>query len=452
MVFVRSKTENKREKAMTDFLDREGLKAVLTETKKRIEARLAHAVSKTWAELKAMRDAGTLVPGQEYRITDYAFTVKAALMDSVQSGGHPFDIIVTADAADTLSEVARAARHDGDTYFNNCKPEGWLLLYCLDNDEARFDWADTVNGKGVIYRMVDDRGNDVPYDFKNVMFQRLKIATAPQSSLVGQTLGFTGGTQPANITVQDSGSQYCYTFSAWNGNGDNSVSDISSRYSIAKDNKIAPCTENKNLSMQSGKQVLNDIVIKGQAVGNSFGACCYCISIDGNRNNTSNYANTFGAGCHHIIAGYNSYRNTIGQACSGDSFGRSCQSNSIGQTCNNNSFGDSCKQNSIGAYFLNGTFGRNCQNNTIGNGCSSITFGDYYYYNKVDDGVCNVTCSGSGDGASRNYVQNYHLVRGLNGSADDTYTLQTTTGLAYEMTIARVMTGRIEHFCVAPQS
>jgi hypothetical protein len=52
------------------------------------------------------------------------------------------------------------------------KLEAWQLKYCLDNDTSRFAWADNVNGKGVIYRMVDEFNNDVPYDFKNIQFKR----------------------------------------------------------------------------------------------------------------------------------------------------------------------------------------------------------------------------------------------------------------------------------------
>ena len=45
------------------------------------------------------------------------------------------------------------------------------MKYCLDNDTSRFAWADEVNGKGVIYRMIDEFNNDVPYDFKNIRYQ-----------------------------------------------------------------------------------------------------------------------------------------------------------------------------------------------------------------------------------------------------------------------------------------
>lgn len=138
------------------------------------------AVSITYAALKALRDGGTLLPGQYYRITDYVTTVNTTPdpntgMVMVRSAGHQFDLLVRADAADTLSETAWAVQHDGDTYFQNARLEAWQLKYTLDNDSNRFDWADTEQGKGVIYEMQDEWGNRLPYDFKNVQFLRFPI-------------------------------------------------------------------------------------------------------------------------------------------------------------------------------------------------------------------------------------------------------------------------------------
>ena len=78
-----------------------------------------------------------------------------------------------------LSEKALAILHDGDTYFTNAKLQGWQLWYCLDNDITRFAWADATNGKGVVYRMIDEFGNDCPYDFKkkNLMARILAFPT-----------------------------------------------------------------------------------------------------------------------------------------------------------------------------------------------------------------------------------------------------------------------------------
>ncbi len=137
-------------------------------------------VKATYEEMTEMRDQGKLIPGQYYQITDYVTTVSTTPdpntgMVMVRSAGHQFDLLVRADAADTLSETAWAVQHDGDTYFQNARLEAWQLKYTLDNDSNRYDWADTEQGKGVIYEMQDEWGNSLPYDFKNVQFLRFPI-------------------------------------------------------------------------------------------------------------------------------------------------------------------------------------------------------------------------------------------------------------------------------------
>lgn len=147
----------------------------LTEKLERIEHAALQPIALTYAELKALRDSGKLVPGQYYRITDYV-TMVTATSPSTRSAGHPFDIIVMALDATTLSEKAWAIQHDGDEYFKDARLEAWQLKYTLDNDSHNYNWADTEQGKGVIYEMQDEWGNRCPYDFKNIQYKRWKAA------------------------------------------------------------------------------------------------------------------------------------------------------------------------------------------------------------------------------------------------------------------------------------
>ena len=130
----------------------------------------------TYADLKSMRDNGTLTPGMWYRITDYVCTTTQS---NTISAGNKFDVIVLATGTNSLSEQARAINHtpqEGETdYFANSNLSAWQLWYCLDNDTTRFTWADATNGKGVIYRMIDEWGNECGYDFKNIMYVRYKL-------------------------------------------------------------------------------------------------------------------------------------------------------------------------------------------------------------------------------------------------------------------------------------
>ncbi len=123
----------------------------------------------TWAQLLEMRDNALLEPGDLYRITDYQCTTT---QEGTRSACNQFDIVLLALSANKLAEEGWALRHAGDTYFECSKLEAWRLWYCLDNDTDRFAWVDEENGKGVIYRLIDEWGNDVSYDFKNIQFLR----------------------------------------------------------------------------------------------------------------------------------------------------------------------------------------------------------------------------------------------------------------------------------------
>lgn len=133
-------------------------------------------VETTYADLKSMRDNGTLTPGMWYRITDYVCTTTQS---NTISAGNKFDVIVLATGTNSLSEQARAINHtpqEGETdYFANSNLSAWQIWYCLDNATTRFPWADSTNGKGVIYRMIDEWGNECGYDFKNIMYVRYKL-------------------------------------------------------------------------------------------------------------------------------------------------------------------------------------------------------------------------------------------------------------------------------------
>lgn len=116
-----------------------------TITKEKLNNKFLHEVlvdvtSVTWYELKQLRDGNNLIPGHQYRITDYQCTTT---QKNTQSAGHQFDIIVTADDVGKLNEKARACPNISsiNTYFKDSNLAAWQLWYCLDNDTNRFAWA-----------------------------------------------------------------------------------------------------------------------------------------------------------------------------------------------------------------------------------------------------------------------------------------------------------------------
>ena len=190
----------------------------------------------TYEDLKAKRDAGELTPGLSYRITDYVATTIQA---NTRSANHPFDIIVRAISENEFAEEAKAIIHEGDTYFssNGANLSAWKVWYAIDNDATRFTWADSENGRGVVYRLVDEWGNDLPYDFKGIQFKRFKI-TATNSILsninnlyVGLPGGGNGYTSDANEY------KWYYTFSLLGNTFNDEIVDASI-YVISNQNNV----------------------------------------------------------------------------------------------------------------------------------------------------------------------------------------------------------------------
>ena len=275
-------------------------------------------IETSWADLKALRDGGHLVKGMQYRITDYVTTTT---QPETQSAGHAFDIIVTADSESVLNENARAAIHAGDTYFSDSKLQAWKLKYCLDNDTYRFAWADSTNGKGVIYQMTDEFDNNLPYDFKNIQFKRYKItakttAEKPDALVNGyygarssqNPTSTSGQLSPSGYTISTSDTVFKFTFD-FNG-ADFSLNKYSNKSGSewiknCYGNEIAPYYYQQ-------KQGLNNVVFLNTETGSS--------NFYNKLTGTNTYSNTFGNFC---------YSNTFGNSCSFNTFGNSCYSNTF---------------------------------------------------------------------------------------------------------------------------
>ena len=283
----------------------------------------ASSIEITYSELVALRDAGSLTPGLSYRITDYQCTTTQR---GTTSAGHPFDIMVTADSEDTLSESARAILHVNDSYFANSNLGAWELKYCLDNNSEKFAWADEVNGKGIIYYMKDEFDNECPYDFKNIQFYRQwNSNTQMWSDISTSTDGI-----PA------------YTFSSL---------------------EIGTVTSFNDQSIDATNYVSSNVIKRRTSTDTSI--------IDDllRLNNTC----FFGVVCYNNVFGESCYNNTFGSNCRNNTFGADCYWNCFKSDSSYNTFGNGCSFNTFGTYCKYNTFGDDCDHNIFGGSCSCNT-------------------------------------------------------------------------------
>ena len=449
---------------------------------------LENMESVTYSELKSKRDNGGLVPGKHYRITDYVTTT---VQENTQSAGHQFDVVVLALDESTLSENAHAMLHDGDTYFstNNAELGSWELKYCMDNDTDRFAWADSVNGKGVIYYMKDEWNNECPYDFKNIQFKRWAITSVKDSNnkSIGDledVFNYDSESNPICFGYQDSGyemgsgsctidsntSVFYYTLSRVDSNGNimdnsivgNTMGNDEDLYQGVINNVFKPSSNGINEVSEANDtktclRLCDNVFVSTSAYdddmpygvfGNTFGTGCYHNTFGNNAygntfgnyfyyNTFGNYvthntfgnvcgSNTFGGGCGSNTFGNECYNNTFGNECYNNSFGNGCGSNTFGNECYNNSFGNECYNNSFGNSCNRNSFGNNAYGNTFGNECSLNTFGNECYNNSFGNYVSRNTFGNSVNHVTFSIDYTYYVIV-ENGNQYITLTSTKTT-------------------------
>ena len=364
----------------------------------------------TWAELKELRDNSNLVPGKQYRITDYVATIDSYVEPNARSANHQFDIIVTADSVNKLNEQARAIQHAGDAYFTNSNLETWELKYQLDNVK----WS---KQKGTY--VVDEENG---YSF-------LAIGTIELSGHTYQLLQGLGtyvkdwSDYALMDSLEEGETIYCYY-------GDPEDFDPEEPEEVGTASAVDVVTEEgkgtilwmkddwgnecpydfKNIQFkrwkatdaQSGRIGLNNLYMvaspdgpaKNLSVSNTEDYIwAYTFSSD----NSGGDQTDFSLGGHNVhdnvfkpygdllpnnvMFGGDNYGNSFGLNCYYNSWGNSCSSNSWGNNCYNNSWGNGCYYNSWGNYCYNNSWGNFCQNNSWGNGCNNNSWGNECRYN-----------------------------------------------------------------------
>lgn len=448
---------------MANYLDENGLRTLVSKIKDNLSVASKKMEEITWDDLKFLKDSGKLTPGMHYRITDY-ITMTNPSLTVVQSAGHQFDIVVIADGPNTLNENATAVLHSGDTYFKDCDLNSWRLKYCLDNDRSRFQWAaDEKDGKGVIYWMEDEFHNQVPYDFKNIMFKRYKVNSVGINSPVSFDTFFNG---TGNLAITDCFAPltssriaditrttfiWCYTFCTFEGDDPSKPLDASLNLFpdgitfenpkvpvklYAYDNIIEPLINHQTITNPAKKadfQELNNIVFmkydKDTSVDttNDFGV----------------YGNRFSSGCQSITLGRKCYSNVfngnnvglmVGYGCAGNTF-NSCGNSAIAYKCISNVFGDSFGYNLVF---------NNCRFNTFGMKCQHLELYELSYFNTFENDISYVRLVANATGSEPlQYVTVSTGVKGT-GVGNGMLHLSQPRGLTHTVTYRRVQSETID--------
>lgn len=353
------------------------------------------------SQLVALRNAGLLEPGTQYRIIDYECTTTQAGTDVVQ---HPFDIIVFADDENTLNENARAVLRKSDTYYpgNNSDLGAWELKYTIDNDQTRFSWADP-NGKGVVYYMKDDHGNEAPYDFKQIVFARYPVDNAYGHS--GIYDAWATPTMAAAFPEEeplDLGPipTYFYTFSFID---DGPVRDNSVTQDEDCFKNTVQAYHPEVGSWEFGAEKLPDVVF--------IETTAYHTQYDTARHGTTQ--NTLGSGCHDLTFSASTHNNTFGENVRSSIFQTQFVDNTIedycyglfmGHTCNDNVIGASSHSfiwdgyhmgNATGPWCANIFFAPTCGYNTLGSSCTDISLAGYSGFNVLHNDCSNIDLNGT---------------------------------------------------------
>lgn len=327
----------------------------------------------------------------------------------------------------------------------------WELKYCLDNDKELFNWAET-DGKGVIYYLKDEFGNEAPYDFKNILFQRKNITSVSSNDLSIFTQGensHLGLLSNYGITCGDN-NYYYYTFDTpFNAGNDSSL------FGDSAYNTIKPY-------ILAGQRLINNIVL-GVANNNTIGSNCHDLTLwgtVGENNLTYNCYNLLVAYLSQTIMTY--VRSTTFYSLGSTTFGSGCFQNignmltnsEIGDGCNNNSFGtgnmgikmgNGCSNNTFGTFNYNNTFESGVANCNLGNFVSYCEFGiaavditlpNYVRYCKFEPDIHKIKFTTSGGSSSR-YIQYVTVCRGISN-----LTVAPPRNTAYEQIYYK--TGRIE--------
>lgn len=434
-------------------------------------------VEATHDQMVTMRNQGKLIPGQLYRITDYVTTT---VQENTQSADHPFDIIVMALDATTLSEEAWAIQHDGDTYFANSNLAAWKLRYTLDNIKwSRVPGTFCTNLNGYSFKMVgtveiegktfllwegdaqyfeDWSGYAVSSDGEIGSDMYDYFMEEPPSSI--DEMDPVGEIESIDI-IEDAGKgTVLYMFDENNNECPYDFKNIQfKRY--------------KTTDFASGRVGLNGLYMVADPVNcarnlNVGDTDDYIWAYTFSSDSSGDVQTDYSLGEHNVhdniirssndnlpnnvMFGGDNYANQLDTGCGYNTFSSNNHNNKFGQNCKNNSFGSGCYCNISESEFSANSFGVNCYSNLFGNNCHSITLSEESSNNTFVNNCFNIQCSKELDYCTFfNNVCNVNIptasvkkaqvLNGVSGDAVNYLTLPFTASQSYTQVAAKTSAG-----------
>ena len=384
------------------------------------------AISKTWAELKALRDGAGLKAGQWYRITDFVTTVNPYTNQNARSAAHAFDVLVMALSASVLCEDAYAVLHSGDTYFASSKLEAWQLRYTIDNvqwslkagvyatdsEDYSFVKEGTIEVDGTTYilwkgdTMFSEDWADYAVSLDENVDSPMYAYYGPddfdpeEPEETGTIATVTTETNNGKGTIlwmkDEFGNECPYDFKNVQYKRYLTTDSVSGRDGLGGKYMVAdPNNCPQGLSVEDTEDFIwaytfssdnaggdqTDFSLGGHNVHDNVFKPYGALLPNNVMFGEYNYGNSFGFDCYNNSWGNDCYYNSWGNGCSGNSWGNGCYGNSWGNGCIDNSWGNYCYRNSWGNSNRYNSWGNSNQYNSWGNGCYGNSWGNYCQYN-----------------------------------------------------------------------
>lgn len=239
----------------------------------------------TYETLKSLRDDGRLVPGAKYILTDYTFIPSTTNWpDTMTCGDGQFDIVLTAVSKNEFASEVMFLHHDDDSYFENQRLEAWKGWYSFNNDESLYPWSSS-DGKGVIYRLIDEYKNDIPYDFKHIMFKLDDSSLWNKTSSLTRTLR-----QMISVITSDVPNSQTYIYTFFDNN------DSSADGSLRTSSSFPACVNNSVVQQCPGLYINRSA--RGRFFNNVFCSANNCVCM------SPSYGNVIKSSANTLIASY----------------------------------------------------------------------------------------------------------------------------------------------------